>query len=653
MAKRADMSPDEWAQNLAKIDLSDPERVANFANITRKYTFGDKLQAIWYFNLLSSPLTHIRNIVSNTATATTAPGEALGSAVFDPLARKLLGDEGPRQRYAGESLAQVQGMLHSLGSAGADGLQALKYGTPGTGGEITRLTKEPFAGTPGEFIGYTGRALEAEDQFFRGINHGAALRGEAYRLAKQEGKTGQAFNDRVSELISKPDEAMLENAKKSAAYRVFQQDDAIASKLNAVADATHGALDIVMPFRRTPINVAKYVLERSPAGALKIGADFATPGGRRALREAGSGELADRMSRTAIGSTIMAGAVKYGLDGNLTGRAPDDATERDQWQRTGKIPYAFKNPLNGEWVSYQAIQPYSTLIGAAADVADAYKRGQIKDPTDVGALATVTGMALGRGLADQPWTQGLTEMLDLMEHGSPDPGKVVTRLASQYAGSAVPASGLLRTVARMTDNVVRDPADYGKEGVLERIATNLPIASQNLPAKRDAFGFETTRPSAGLEAGLSPFPRSADTSDDPVEKELARLAKNPDYNAEPTFVDKNISIGNQRLKLPVELDENQRRKYQEQSGQLSYALLAQEVETEAWKKMPDKQKVAHIRDIYSKSREVTRALMTPELLGQGVAGFQEQVRRGEAVRATPTPSPDTSTEEEDALAAAG
>jgi hypothetical protein len=148
-------------------------------------------------------------------------------------------------------------------------------------------------------------------------------------------------------------------------------------------------------------------------------------------------------------------------------------------------------------------------------------------------------------------------------------------------------------------------------------------------------------------------PRSADTSDDPVEKELARLAKNPDYNAEPTFVDKNISIGNQRLKLPVELDENQRRKYQEQSGQLSYALLAQEVETEAWKKMPDKQKVAHIRDIYSKSREVTRALMTPELLGQGVAGFQEQVRRGEAVRATPTPSPDTSTEEEDALAAAG
>jgi hypothetical protein len=663
MADRAKMTPDEWAENLAKVDLSDPERVANFANITRKYTFGDKLQAIWYFNLLSSPLTHIRNIVSNTAVAATAPGEALGSAAFDPLARRLLGDTGPRQRYAGESLAQVQGMLHSLPSVGADGLragaalesagQAMKYGTPGTGGEITRLAKEPFAGTLLEPIGYTGRALEAEDQFFRSVNHGAALHGEAYRLAKQEGKTGQAFNDRVSELISRPDEQMLENAKKSGAYRTFQQEDAFASALNQAADKSHGLLNVVMPFRRTPINVAKYVLERSPAGALKIGADFATPGGRQALREAGSGELADRMSRTAIGSTIMAGAVKFGLDGNLTGRAPDDATERDQWQRTGKTPYSFKNPLNGEWVSYQAIQPYSTLIGAAADVADAYKRGQIKDPSDVGALATVTGMALGRGLADQPWTQGLTEMLDLMEHGSPDPGKVATRLASQYAGNAVLGSGLLRTVARMTDNVVRDPADYGKEGVLERIATNLPIASQNLPAKRDAFGFETTRPSAGLEAGLSPFPRSADTSDDPVEKELARLAKNPDYNAEPTFVDKNISIGNQRLKLPVELDENQRRKYQEQSGQLSYALLAQEVETEAWKKMPDKQKVAHIRDIYSKSREVTRALMTPELLGQGVAGFQEQVRRGEAVRATPTPSPDTSTEEEDALAAAG
>ena len=666
MADRAKMTPEEWVDNLSKVDLSDPDKLANFAKISRNYTFGDKLQALWYFNLLSNPMTHIRNIVSNTAVATSAPVETLGASVFDPLARKLLGDSGPRQRYAGEAVAQLQGAYHSLadGSAVKSGVDALRYGAPSEGGEITRLAKEPFIGTPLEALGYTGRALEAEDQFFRGVNGAMSLRQQAYRLAKQEGKAGSEFTDRVTELLNKPTDDMLETAKKEAAYRVFQGENGLASAANQLADKLPlGTGNIIVPFRRTPINVAQYVLERSPFGAAGIANDFRTRAGRAALREAGSGELADRMSRTAIGSAVMYGMGQYGMSGNLTGRAPEDATERDAFYREGKIPYAFRNPLDGTWHSYQALQPFSTLIGTAADVADAAKRGQIKDPSDIGSIATVSGTAMARGLLDQQWTQGLSDVLDLMTNGDPDPGKRVTRLAAQYASSAVPGSGLLRALARMTDNVVRDPSDYGPQGVLEGIQANIPSTpwtpgSRDLPAKLDAFGFPTTRPSAFLESGmsplegpaLSPFPVSED-SNDIVEKELARLAKNPDYNVNPSFVDKDISIGN-RVKLPVELDEQQRRKYQEQSGQLAYTLLSEQMQSPSWDKKPDEQKVKEIRQIYTRSREVARALMTPDLLGQGVAGLQQQARRREIVRVTPPPTPEIP-EEEDALAAAG
>lgn len=652
MAKRADMSPDEWAQNLAKVDMSDPERVANLAQITRNYTFGDKLQAIWYFNLLSNPLTHIRNIASNTAMATSAPVETLGASVLDWPARKLLGDTGPRQRYAGESLAQVQGLVHSLadGSALKAGSEALKYGAPSDlGGEITRLAKEPFAGTKLEALGYTGRLLEAEDQFSRGVNSTMSLRAQAYRIAKQEGKSGEAFKDRVAELLSKPSEAMLDTAKSEAAYRTLQNENPIGSAANQLADKLPlGIGNILVPFRRTPINAAQYILERSPFGAVGIAKDFRTAAGRQALREAGSGELADRMSRAAIGSAVMYGLAQYAASGDvMTGRAPDDPTERDQWQRTGKTPYSFKNPLDGRWYSYQSLQPFATLFGTAADVADAAKRGQIKDPSDVGSIATVASMAMARGLLDQQWTQGLSDALDLLSNGDPDPGKRITRIGAQYLGSAVPGSGMLRGLARMTDNVVRDPADYGLEGLEQGVAANLPIEGvrhilelsgantdwlPQVPGKRDAFGFETTRAATGLGALLNPVTISQDTSDDPVETELARLAKNPDFNAEPSFVDKNITIGNDRLRLPVELDENQRRKYQEQSGQLAYALLAEEVQSKGWDALPDTEKVKRIRDVYSRSREVARALMTPELLGQGIQGFGQQLRRQEAVR---------------------
>lgn len=643
MADNAKMTPEEWAAQLSKVDLSDPEKLASFAKISKNYTFGDKVTALWYFNLLSNPMTHIRNMVSNTATAVTTPVESLGAAAYDPLARRLLGESGPRQRYAGEAVAQLQGMKDALGDSGRAGLEALQYGTPGKGGEITRMTHEPFAGTPLEALGYPGRALEAEDQFFRGVNTGGALRGEAYRIAKQEGLGGKSFVDRVSQLTSAPTPEMLDNAAKQGEYRVFQQNDAFASKLNAAIEQWP-ALKFVVPFTRTPINVAKYTLERSPLAAGKIGLDFATPGGRRALREAGSGDLSDRLSRMTIGSTIMAGAVKYAMDDNLTGRAPDDPTERDAFYRQGKLPYAFKDPLTNNWHSYQALQPYSTLLGAAGDVGQAIRQGQIKDPADLGSIATVAAVAAGRGLANQTWTQGLADTLDLL--GNSKGGNVeqkVERLATQYATNAIPGAALWRGLARMTDNVVRDPSN-----VVEGVEANLPGLSQNVPAREDAFGYPMERPQSGVDAFLNPFPSSHER-DDPVENELARLQKGG-YGTEPGIPGSSVTILNG--KLPVDLTDEQQRRYQHDSGQLAYAALTMLVGTKAWDKMPDEAKQKEIDRIYSKTREVTRMQMTPELLGQGLEGFQRQQDRRDAVR-TLSPTLDLTQEESDALAAAG
>ena len=647
MAGNAKMTPEEWASQLSKVDLTDPDKLSNFAKIARNYTFTDKLTALWYFNLLSNPLTHIRNIVSNTATAVGTPAESLGAAGFDPLARRLLGDTGPRQRYAGESIAQLQGMKDAIADPGTwrDTLDALKYGTPGKGGEITRLTHEPFAGTPLEALGYPGRALEAEDQFFRGVNGAGALRGEAYRIAKQEGLSGDAFAERVARLTSAPTQEMLDSVGKQAEYRVFQQNDEFASKLNAAWNKWP-VLKFVVPFTRTPINVTKYMLERSPLGALKIGADFSTKAGRQALREAGAGDLADRMSRTAMGSALMGGLYAYAASGdNLTGRAPDDPTERDAFYRSGKLPYAFKDPVTGNWHSYQALQPYSTLIGSAADIADAVKRGQLKDPEDIGGVATMAGLAAGKGLLNQTWTQGLYDTLDLFQNGSSggkDPTKEIERLATQYASNAIPGSALLRGLARMTDNTVRDP-----NSVLEGVAANLPGVSHTVPERLDNFGFPVERPQSGLDAFLSPFP-SSHVRDDPVEIELHRLQDA--YGVEPGAPDKNITLLNG--KLPVELTDDQQRRYQEQSGQLAYALLTALVDTDSWKKLPDEQKAKEIERIYSKSREVARTMMTPELLGQGLEGYQRQQNRRDAIRIqAATPGQDQ--EELDALANAG
>jgi hypothetical protein len=659
MAKRAHAkSTDEYAKWLSEAKLvdrwgqPDAEAVGRMARVARDYTFADYATALWYFNLLSGPLTHVRNIVGNVATTATAPVEALGSAAFDLPARKLLGDKGPRQRYYGEAGHMVSGWQDAvqdnfLGTV----TDALKYGNPSKSGELGRLTREPWsdvriAGKPLEIGGhsvlgplaYPGRALEAEDAAFSHINRHATIRGLAYREAAQSGKTGQALADEVASLKRSPSKEMLEEADKMAEYRGFRQVDEMTSGLN---QAIKGAPLIkgVMPFVRVPVNIAKYTLERSPAGAAKILYDSVF--GRSELKARGAGDLADRMSRTTLGSALMLGMYKYAEAGNLTGRAPTDPAERAQWERSDKTPYSFRTPLG--WQSYDAIQPFASLIGTAADVADAVKRGQIKDEKDLGAIGTVSAMAMARGLSNTQWTQGLVDTLDLLQGQGPqntDPGKAVTQLAGQMAGNAVVGSGFLRTITRMTDDVVRNPADSGLEGIADQVKQNIPGLSGQVPEAIGAFGETRHRVSSGLSAAINPSPLSQ-PKNDPVEVELKRLQDQQvpglpkrlgNYTVEPGFVGKSISVPLGGESIDVGLTEDQQRTYQRQTGQTSHGLISLLMGSSEWKTWSDDEKAAAIDDVYAEAGKIVRESMQPALepqamknLGRGLVQRQQKM----------------------------
>jgi hypothetical protein len=638
MAKRFKMSPDEFTKHLSGIDMRDPDVVASVAKVAQKFTFGDYATALWYFNLLSQPLTHVRNIVGNTLVLGTAPVERAGAAAWDPVARRMLGDTGPRQRYFGEAPAMYYGMAAAAKDAGRAGLQALRYPVAEEAGEIGRLVKEPFAGKgPLEAIGFTNRALGAEDVVYRGLNFGAEIHAEAYRRASQAGLKGEAFRNEIARLVHAPDDVMLENAKKQAAYRVFQQRGDVTSRLNTVIAALPGAVKGVVPFIRTPVNMAKYTLERSPLGAAGILRDFSTAGGREGLRARGSGELAERLSRTTIGSLVMYGAYQAAQGDNLTGRLPRTKEERDAWERQGKTPYSFRNPLDGKWVSYRALQPYVPLLGAAADIYQAVEDGTIKDDRDIGAIFTVAAFAAGRGLLDTQWTQGASELLDLMNNGSADPQKDLARLATQYASNVIPAAGLLRSVARMTDNAIRDPdVSFTPEGIARGVAANLPGVSQMLPADLNAFGYPRERPTSGLEAMLNPVPASEPTTD-PVELELLRVQEATKglpkllggYTVQPGFVGKDVSIPiGKDASLPVQLTDEQQRHYQELSGRTSYALLSGMVGTRAWNALSDAEKAKQISQTYQIVRTAVLKGMQPELLPQGLEDLEQDLPRG-------------------------
>ena len=73
-----------------------------------------------------------------------------------------------------------------------------------------------------------------------------------------------------------------------------------------------------------------------------------------------------------IGRQVMGGAVVFGagiwaLEGNLTGNGPQDPAERSRMLSMGWKPRSMKNPISGNWVSYDGIEPFSQILGMVGD----------------------------------------------------------------------------------------------------------------------------------------------------------------------------------------------------------------------------------------------------------------------------------------------
>jgi hypothetical protein len=647
MAKRWKMLPDEFMSHVRdEADFTDPASIADFAKKAYGYTFKDKAMAVWYFSLLSNPLTHVRNGLSNTIAGITAPVEGAVASGFDPLARKMLGDTGPRQRYIQEFPAEYVGMANSLGDGVSQGLRRMALGISDRATAANELTGAALSGPIGEALGgglknpinIPGRALAASDDFFRTVNEGGALHGLAVRTARQEGHTGEVLTDRIAELLKRPTEDMLDQAAQTGTYRVFQQENAFANKINQFrGDTAVGRF--LLPFVKTPLNLMNYVLERSPVGAAGIVKDFASKEGRAALQERGAGDLADRMSRATIGTTLWGVLAKQAFDGNLTGKTPSDPTERDAFRREGKQPYSFRNPTDGSWVSYLPLQPYSTMFGAAASVADAWKKGQISNPDSIGMLGVQLGAAAADGLLDTQWTTQLADALDIVNGKATDPGDAINKFATRQATNVNP--GILRWFARATDDVLRDP-----QNPIEGIMAGNPFTQGQVRSELNAWGEPIRRPISGAEALINVFNPSAATTDK-VEVELERLAKNPSYGVQPSLVGGTANVLGQDTKMT----EEQQRHYQQMSGYLSKTFLDLLIGSSEYEKAPDPEKAKMINAVYDKTRSVIRETMVPGMFEQSIEARVKEARAQAAVpssasastpaaeAATPMPSP--------------
>lgn len=585
----------EIAERMSKIDPNDITAVNKFIRETAKVKTTDKVFEAWVNSILSGPLTHIVNITSNTLTALSRPVERSVAATLDFLRSAATGK---RFRFLGEVPADFVGMAKGVTDGVRKGIWAFINEMPTDNmGKIETNVQQAIKGRTGKVIRTPGRLLVASDEFFKTVNYTGDLYAGAYRKAAIEGLKGKERVKKMAEFIDKPTEDLTEAAHADALYRTFTQPLGTLGKTISKA-RNYWGIKYIIPFMRTPVNIAKYGIERTPIEFLNML--------RRNDFKNIPDEAIDKLARATMGSLMGAGVVTYAKQGLITGSGPTDKAERDALYRRGWQPYSIL--VGDTYYSFQRLEPLGTVLGLSADYAEL--SGTLKD-NDIGSIAAKISLSFGKNLTSKTFMSGLSNLLNAIS----DPERYAENWLEMTAGSIVPMSSLLSWTARIKDNTIRNV-----QGPKEAIKSKIPGQTQAIRPKVDLWGRKLEYQGSAAYRSLSPA-RVSGKTDDMVEKELERLGLTP---SEPG---KSI--------MGVKLDDEQYYNYQVLSGKFAKRRLDNLIKSDDYKSAGFVEQQSMINQAITSARsEVGYAVLLPTLPGgesilkinEGVRDVKEQAK---------------------------
>lgn len=501
----------------------------------------DAAKEAWTLGLLTSPKTHLRNIVSNGAFV---PMQIAERKVASSIA-SMLGDES--SVAAGEASAQYYGLVSGAkdmfryygkllktrileGREQADAVMAqnpiMETGLRGAekmdlppraiSADALNISESGWLGKGvdaiGSAYGITSNALTAEDNFFKVLGYRMETYAQAFRQARQDAATGaineEQFADHITNLIQNPPENIRMAATDQALYQTFNEAPGWFGQMLLKAKRNSLMAHVLIPFARTTANLQHAAFERSPLAPL-VGqwrADLMAGGARRDLA----------LARWSLGSMATLAIIDATTSGQVTGRGPVDPGQRQAWAREGWRPYSWK--IGDRWYSYNGISPIGDQIGMAADLAEVAMHGnqELVEGKDMENITLASIAAIAGNVMNKSYLSGFANAVDALH----DPQGGAAQWARQMAGSVVPS--VVNATARAMDPNVRQV-----NSMMDAIRNRIPGMSESLPLAPDLWG-EPRKTDSGLGKpfdALSPIFTQKPTPE-PIDQELIRLNSN-------------------------------------------------------------------------------------------------------------------------------
>jgi len=519
VARAGGLDPREFA--MALIALETP---AQKAGLLRAVGHGlrtgmDSIYELWINMLLTNPVTHATNTLSNTLFMLEAIPERAVAGRIGQMAQFFGGRPGVA---VGEAAALVEGLRAGQRAAVLLAGKAFKSGQNVF--ELGKVERVPAIAVTGELaetwwgrgVNYFGisariptRLLGAEDAYFKGVNYTMELYAQAHRRAMREGLTGADYLAKKAEIIRNP----TAFPEIDAAARQFALVQTFTNELGPVGQAIMRAADaipmgrVIAPFIRTPTNLAVAAKQRTP-GLNMVGTQFwsdvfVTGGAARDL-------ALGKMAAGGLTLSLVAMYAGEGIEGKfgrvqIPGGGPKDPGSRKALLESGWQPYSIR--IGETYYQYNRLDPLGVMIGLVADYTEI--AGQIpQGEREEFAIALM--LAFSKNMLSKTYMQGVSDLIEALEH----PDQRVQSILKGFARSTVPAG--VRAVER-----IKDPTLQETRTLLDQIRAGVPGWSETLPPRRNLFGEPVV-----LEGGLGPdllSPiRISMKKDDPVIQELVR-----------------------------------------------------------------------------------------------------------------------------------
>lgn len=474
------------------------QRVYNAqANVVQDSMMG-KVNALGYTNMLSGTKTWIKNITSNVLIRPLElASEKIGGAIEGAFITKRTGNRTTDAPNRAERAAGREAFTGEIGQTMVDYFVTHADTGHGSGFDLNHNNRTFNNEWLQAYKNIVDFAMQVGDRPFWEQCYTEEL-AVIKRLGTKIPDTQRVDGREVKVLRDMTLEEMKTEAAVRATERVFQEDNKIANAING-ARRESPMIDLmitsIMPFLKTPTNVASRMMQYSPIGLARAIIQYGLWDGKR-----NGGENFDQrkfvmnLGRGLTGTGVaIVGALLASLGAIQPGREDEEDKKLGVIRKAQGRSYSTYFKL-GDWeIPLDFAQPSSGPLYIGAKIAWALEEmgDDVNVPSLIGTVLYGSALETGNQLFDNSFLSGFSALFSGYNDAAGIASNIVENIAENQASRLTPSA--IRALAKVTDPYVRDVYSQNavKQFLNRQIVQNWPLLRQTLPVKTDITGDAT------------------------------------------------------------------------------------------------------------------------------------------------------------------